>query len=204
MLRYLRSRLSVPIALTLIASSFLLASCGSTPASSFYVLSPIVDLGVEGRAEVIFKVGLAPIALPAEVDRSQMVFSVSTNERRVSEFTRWASPLSDNITQVIERNLETTLRQASIYRQPARYLPPLDYVVSIEILEFDSKIESECSLLARFHIADRNSQWIASESVSASSTSKTEGPAGVAEAMSKNLASLSTAIAESLQAAHSR
>ena len=204
MLDNFRSKLSAYIAFALVASSVSLAGCGSTPASNFYVLSPRVDPEVEGRAEALFKVGLAPILLPSVVDRSQMIFSVSTNERQVSEFTRWASPLSDNITRVIEQNLESSLGQASVYRQPARFSPPLDYLVSLEILEFDSKIDSACSLRARFHIADRNSQWITSETISASSSSKTEGPAGVAEAMSTNIATLSAAIESSLRAAHAR
>jgi len=200
----LRLRLSSHVALTLMAASVSLASCGSTPPSSFYVLSPFAASGAEGRAEAEFRVGLAPITLPTEVDRSQMVFSVSANERQVSEFTRWASPLADNISRVVEQNLETALGQGTVYRQPARYSPPLDYLLSLEILEFDSNIESECSLLARFHIANRNSEWISSESVAASSPSKTEGPAGVAEAMSTNLATLSAAISKSLRAAHAR
>ena len=189
-----------PLALLFLASA-ILAGCGSTPTSEFFVLTP--RLGAEDQLAVpLFKVGLQPIVLPAEVNRAQMIFNVAPHQRHVAEFTRWASPLADNITRVIEQNLEGSLGRSSVYRHPARLSPPLDYLLLIEILQFDSKIDGPCELRARFHLAGPTGKWITSETFRSSSEGQSGGPAGVAEAMSKNLGQLSDAIAARARASH--
>ncbi len=196
------SRFSCSPAPLLFLAIATLAGCGSTPASEFFVLTPRLDAADQLTAPLC-RVGLQPIELPAEVNRAQMVFNVAAHQRHISEFTRWASPLEDNITRVLELNLEGSLGPSSIFRQPARLLPPLDYLLLIEILEFDSKVGGPCELRARFHLAGPSGAWLASESFQSSATGESDGPAGVAEAMSENLSRLSEAIAQSVLASHS-
>jgi len=77
------------------------AGCASSsPASRFYVLSPAT-----ATASVGVRVSVAPVSVPALVDRPQLVVMTNANEVRIDEFNRWASPLQDNLSRVIAGNL---------------------------------------------------------------------------------------------------
>lgn len=188
----------LPTVLGVVLPCLLLFACGSTtPTSRFYVLSPTGQppAGVVGRSVIV---GVEPVRLPAAVDRSQMLTYVSTNQRQLAELDRWAEPLGENMTRVIGQNLEARLGPASVYSLPSRFAPPLDYVVSIEVLEFDAVFGGACSLRARIHLVDGQGRWVASRLVHAVASGSSDGAAGVAEAMSSNLDTLCDTIVELL------
>jgi uncharacterized lipoprotein YmbA len=176
----------------------LLTACGTTPASRFYVLIPTLEAETTATSPSM-TLGLQPVKLPASVDRSQMVSSISSHQRQLSELDRWAEPLHENVTRVIGQNLEARLGPASVYPLPHRAAPEFQSVVSIEILEFDAVVDGQCSIVARFHIVDGSGLWKTSQLVHAASSGRSGGAAGVAEAMSANLASLCDAIVDRLR-----
>jgi uncharacterized lipoprotein YmbA len=117
----------------LLAAS-LLAACASSPPSHFYTLSgaPAPTTQAAGPS-----ITVGPVAIPAVVDRPEIVVAMGDNEVWIDEFNRWAAPLGDGIALATSENLAgmlaaprvTTLTLAS---------GAADYAVTIEVQRFDS------------------------------------------------------------------
>ncbi len=189
------------VALCALAPSLILPACGSTPNSRFYVLTP-ADRSPSGDTPTM-KVGVQRVILPASVDRSQMLMSLSANQRSISELDRWAGSLGEDMKRVIGQNLEARLGATSVYQYPTLFaLPTLDYIVIIEVLELQATPDGNCRLIAKFHVTDGSNHWITSRHVdinTADTEGRSEGAAGVAESLSTSLDDLSGMIAATLQ-----
>jgi uncharacterized lipoprotein YmbA len=124
--------LAVGAALTLAA----LAGCASSPPSRFYTLSSTAPPAAASTAAVSIVVG--PVAIPAVVDRPQIVVTVGENEIRLDEFNRWASPLAEALALAVAENLGSLLQtpRVMLLTQTAGAIP--DYRVAIEVQRFET------------------------------------------------------------------
>ena len=68
-----------------------LAGCASSPASSFYILSPLPE--AKARQETLVEggvsLGIGPVTLPDYLDRPQRVSGLGTQRIEVDEYQRW-------------------------------------------------------------------------------------------------------------------
>ncbi len=176
--------------------SLLLTACATDP-SRFYVLSSGAE-EIQGAESAAFLVGLHPVDLPSEVDRSQMVFTVAPHQRQIAEFDRWAGSLKEHVTRVVRDGLEAHLGANSVFTLPRRSSPPLDYNLRIEVMDIDAILEDRCALRAQFHISDASGIWLASHSFRTVSESPSESADGIAAALSDNLQTLNEFIAMTL------
>ena len=78
------------------------AGCSSTPPARFYTLS---STSTPAAASSELSVAVGPVAVPAAVDRPQIVVSLGPNRVWLDEFNRWAAPLQDDIARVVAKNL---------------------------------------------------------------------------------------------------
>ena len=83
-----------------------LMGCGSTPPSRFYTLSAASGTAA-GSSKLSVLVG--PVAVPALVDRPQIVVDAGANQVRLDDFNRWAAPLQSAIARVVADNLVAML-----------------------------------------------------------------------------------------------
>ncbi|GJM23329.1 MAG: hypothetical protein DHS20C15_32440 [Planctomycetota bacterium] len=187
--------------LALACAALLVAACGSTAPSRFYVLTPTAGSEL-GASSALGAVALAPVVLPRSVDRSQIVTRRASNEVSLAEFARWAEPLEENVARVIEQNLEARLGESSVFDSDSRWGPDAAFIVAVVVQEFDAVIDGACTLVARLHVSDGAGTWLATRSVRAQNTSSESGAAGVAQAMSANLHELSERIVATLQELH--
>ena len=67
------------------------AGCGTTATSRFYTLDSTTTASDGPPVRVAVLVG--PVAVPASVDRPEMVVQVAPNQVDIDEFNRWAAPL---------------------------------------------------------------------------------------------------------------
>jgi uncharacterized lipoprotein YmbA len=127
----------------LIAALFTVAAIAAgcaTPPPHFYTLSPaatqaaIPAAGAGSRLAVV----VGPVSVPAVVDIPQIVVSSGSNQVMIDEYNRWASPLQDNIANVVAENLVTMLGtpRVSIFQQSLS--ADADYRVAIEVQSFES------------------------------------------------------------------
>jgi len=89
-------------------SATLLAACGSSPKSAFYLLGPDAALIRDGPAVPVHVV-VGPVTIPDLVDRPQIVTRLNPNEVAVNEFARWAAPLKSDIARAIAADVGTLL-----------------------------------------------------------------------------------------------
>ena len=111
------------------------AGCSSTPPAHFYTLSP-TSTQVAAASELSVAVG--PVAVPAAVDRPQIVVSLGPNSVWLDEFNRWAAPLQDDIARVVAENLVAMLGTPRVARASQTVSAGFSYRAVIGVESFES------------------------------------------------------------------
>ena len=138
-----------PIALGLA----LLAGCSSSQPTQFYTLSALVsDSRPDERSTI--RLGVGPIALPAYLDRPQVVTRSGNSRMTVADFHQWAEPLETSFQRVLKENLSSRLGTDDVVMLPSRRGLPLDHQVEIDVTRFDADQTGEVVLDARWLIFD--------------------------------------------------
>ena len=122
-------------ALTIYSALVLATGCTSTPPSRFYTLSAAT--GPAASASNV-SVAVGPVSVPADVDRPQIVVTTGSNEVKLDEFNRWASPLQNGIARVVAENLVMMLGTPRVTLYPQTLSADADYRAAIEVQSFAS------------------------------------------------------------------
>ncbi len=140
----------------------LLSACLSTP-TQFYVLEPLNEPPSSPTvAEKKRQIGIGPVSIPALLERKQIVTRLPDNSVKIAEFNQWASPLKDNITQVLTNNL-TTLQAGDLIRAyPWSAYGAVDYRIIIDIIRFDTRPEQSVNLEANWAIMNEKNHTLIS------------------------------------------
>jgi uncharacterized lipoprotein YmbA len=142
------SRITVP---ALGIFFMILAGCGTTQPSKFYLLSPeSAAAGEKQNGSEGMALGIGPIAFPNYLDRPQMVIRTSPNGMRLAEFERWAEPLKDNFERALMQNLSHLLSTNRMTRFLGQVKIPLDYRVALEVVRFEGEPGGKVVLEARW------------------------------------------------------
>jgi len=142
--------------ITIIGVLFIiLAGCGTTEPSRFYLLSPgqFPDSAVKDINESL-TLGIGPVDLPEYLDRPQIVTMKDPNSLVISDFDRWAEPLKHNITRVLADDLSTLLVTDQIFFFPWRGSAPVDYQITVDVIRFEKGNDGRVTLSARWSISN--------------------------------------------------
>jgi uncharacterized lipoprotein YmbA len=185
--------------LTILVGVMLLTACGRTPPAKFYSLQPTIvsSAGKSMPRDVALAVG--PVAIPADIDRAEIVTRDAGNEVSFSEYHRWAGPLKPSIASVIAQNIATLLDTERVTPFTRENIFQPTHRVVININRYDSQPAKEFLLKATWSIKDLNGNKlllirnsIIAESLASSAYEK------LVAAQSKALAALSQQIAAGL------
>ncbi len=145
---------------SLLAGPALIAGCASSPASSFYILSPLPEAKVRQGTLVEGKIslGIGPIALPDYMDRPQMVSGVGAQRIEVDEYQRWGGSLRADIANTLGENLAHLLGTSRVVIMPAEVKLPVQYRLVVNILRFDADNQGQALLKVRWAIIDPNAE----------------------------------------------
>jgi uncharacterized lipoprotein YmbA len=118
----------------------MLAACGSSPPTRFYTLNEIAPAAAPGAlSSAAVPVRVELMAIPAELDRLELVSHRDPNRVRVADSDRWAAPLDEQIRRVLSDDLAARLPPNAVAdaneantREPRRTLS-----VSIAVFEAD-------------------------------------------------------------------
>ncbi|NPT43034.1 hypothetical protein GNZ12_17280 [Paraburkholderia sp. 1N] len=121
-----------------------LAGCATSPASSFYTLSPVQAVGQPQRADPIL-IAIDPVTVPELVDRPQIVSRLDANRVSIDEFARWAEPLKRQISRVLAADLAQRIPGAIVSSYPQR-VDENAYRVSVDVQSFDSSADGTVML----------------------------------------------------------
>lgn len=144
--------------LCLLYMILLLAGCGAkSPSVSYYSLNSIKpeSLSAESSKKMDIALGIGPVSVPAYLKKSQITTRVAgTSQYQFDEFHRWAGIIEDDIASAIGNNLGVLLGSHQIAYFPwLHYFKP-DYRVAIQIIQFDSDLNDDAALKARWVISD--------------------------------------------------
>lgn len=140
----------------------LLTAC-ATPPTQFYQLEatspPIVTSTTTAKKMLI---GIGPLSLPALVDRKQIVTRGANNAIQLAEFHQWATPLQDNVLNVLSKNIAAQQSNAIVRSYPWSVYGEMDYRVIIDISRFDSQLGKSANLEASWAIMSEKNHTIIS------------------------------------------
>lgn len=154
-------------AIYLITVLFLLSSCfsGRTKPSNFYNIVSIENENIKIRGTNKSIVGIELVSIPGYLDRPEIVtIKGNSTELAISDFNRWAEPLSSSIQRTIANNLSMytknlTIRPINLYRKT------FDYTIAIYIIRFEGKFSDKVYLDAWYSIYNKNGVNISNERI---------------------------------------
>ncbi|TAN65686.1 MAG: membrane integrity-associated transporter subunit PqiC [Methylobacter sp.] len=145
-----------------VSASTLLSACMSTP-TQFYVLEPLSEPPhSSSTADKKRQIGVGPVSIPALLERKQIVTRLPDNSVKIAEFHQWASPLKDNVSQVLTRNLATLQTGDLVRAYPWSAYGAVDYRIIIDIIRFDTRPEQSVNLEADWAIMNEKNHTLLS------------------------------------------
>ncbi|SAK44245.1 lipoprotein [Caballeronia fortuita] len=125
-----------------LGAAAMLAACAS-PTSRFYTLGGSGGGGGGGEARAVpsapasFYIELAPIDMPQQVAKNQLVVQTSPAQVRVLEEERWASLPGDEVRRALSADLTQQLGAIDVYGTPHPESVPV-YRVKVNVQRFES------------------------------------------------------------------
>ena len=106
-----------------------LTGCSSPQPYRYYTLqshAPVIGSGVVGSGivgsgivdSIKGSVGIAPVKIPAWMDRTSLTYSDGAFQLHMAAQDRWGEPLGDAVTRVVTQNLQRLNPQADIFHGP--------------------------------------------------------------------------------------
>lgn len=149
----------------------LLSSC-ATPTTEFYTLKPINNLAYKhsSKTKPKYRLGIGPVTLTPLVDRSQIVTLMAGNTVQIAEFQQWASPVKDNISEVLAINLALlSFDDLGVLSYPWSIQGVVDYRLLVDIRRFDTGPTNVANLTMNWTLMSENTHsTIASDRISLS------------------------------------
>jgi uncharacterized lipoprotein YmbA len=174
--------------------------CGSTQPSHFYLLRALSPANVETKP-FSQSLGVGPITFPQYLNRPQIVTMASAHEVELAEFHKWAEPLQENATNVLQENLSVLLSTDRIVQYPWKRSNLPDYKLSLEVMQFDGTKSQEAVLKVRWTLmGDKGKSVLQRKTSQFSEMLRGSEYEDLVEAMSRMLASLSQEIADAIHA----
>jgi uncharacterized protein len=124
--------------LSILSAAGLMAACASSPTSNFYTLAGPTGAGAQlASSSVPFYFELAPVDMPQQVAKNQLVVQTSPAQVKVLEDERWASLPADEVRRALSADLTQRLGSIDVYGTAA---PPSAtvYRVKVSVQRFES------------------------------------------------------------------
>ena len=180
----------------------LLAGCGVTKPSRFYILTPVEDSSAPAMTAPGPALGIGPVTFPAYLDRPEIVHRSGDNQLHFEGSHRWAEPLKTTFSRALAENLSIMLPTDRTSMYPWLRSTRLDYQVTVDVVRFDADAGGTVTLVAGWELIRADDSTV----VDRNKTTYTEAagafdyPAIVA-AQSHAVEQLSRDIADSIQRA---
>src|SRR3546814_9172147 len=103
---------------------------GTTPPSTFYLLSPIATPAppsANPNRQITILIG--PVTLPKHLDRAEVVTFATPNRLQLAELDRWAEPLDENVARVLGENVSRLVPRSEEHTSELQSLMRISYAV---------------------------------------------------------------------------
>jgi uncharacterized protein len=132
-MRLVRAVSSIAAACALLA----LGACSSAPEARFYTLGSDARTQPAAASPASFYVEVAPVDMPSQVAKNQLVVQTSAAQVRVLEDDRWASLPADEVRRALSSDLTRGLGTMDVYNAP-RPKSAAVYRVKVNVQRFES------------------------------------------------------------------
>ena len=132
----------------------LVAACGSSPKTEFYMLSADQGSAVQANTSQGPAVGVWTVILPEMLDRSEIVTRENQYKIQIADFSWWAGALDQNITLMIAVQLSEHLQSNRVVTSPWPSFVKNDYQVIILVSRFDGELGGEVVLKGLWQILE--------------------------------------------------
>lgn len=180
-----------------------LTACASKPASHYYSLTPQTPAPTADAGEAAgFAISVQPVAIPAQVDRPQIVLTdPASTQVMLLNNSLWSGPLDEAIRNTLARDLSDKLGTIDI---PVAGAPPGQafWKVSLLVQRFESVYGQRAVLEATWRLSPVNlaqGKPLACRAVLSAQVG--EGMSALVAGHQQNLLDLSAIIAAQLQGA---
>lgn len=123
------------ISLTAVLLVSLLASCGTTPPSNYYILRAHA---LPPSSSSSMSIGIGPIRVPEYLQTNVLATSQGGNRLDFVKENRWAEPLEAGINRVLSLNLAGLLQTQDVHSYPWNPRLPPDYALKVQVLELEA------------------------------------------------------------------
>ena len=179
-------------------AALVVAGCAGSPASRFYTLAaPVPPEPAPARG---LAVTVGPVAIPAVVDRPEIVVTVGANEVWPDEYNRWAGPLADAVGLALVGHLTVLLPSPQVTLLAQSAGGPSDLRVAVEVQRFDSVPGSHALVDAVFTVRDTASGRVHAGRTTAREPTADKSYDALAAAHSRAVARLARDIAGAVSA----
>jgi hypothetical protein len=141
-------------------TALMLAGCGASDHSRFYVLTEHPALVARATAAApTTTIALGAVKLPAALDRPHMARRLNSDEISYSEYDRWAGPLDEMFRRVLIADLEGRLPPSMILidNNPTS---PASLTIAVDVLRFDADATGQVTIKARWEMLDRSGSLV--------------------------------------------
>ena len=179
----------------------LLAGCSGSAPVHFYTLAqpapatPPAPAPAVGRGPTI---GIGPVTLPRYLERIHIVTRGDT-EMEVSEYDRWAEPLSASVPRLLAADMATMLGTERIVMFPWFVDTTIDRQVIVDVLRFEGTIKGEVVLDARWRVLGPARQELVLQHSVVREMAGASGYPAVVAAMRRAVGVLSREIADAIK-----
>ena len=139
------------------------------------------------------------VTVPEYLDRLDIVERTGSNELKPNYQAQWGESLSVTATRSVAENLLSLLPEDDVLVLPARNAGQVDYQVTLDLSRFESGADGEFVLAGRWSVADQDGKERASGRILHAEQARSGDYAGMAAAMSRNLATASAEIAAAVR-----
>ena len=133
----------------------LLTGCASSPSARRYVFAPKDGWrAVATRDAMIseYSVRLAPVRMPAYLDRPQIVTRVNDAEIKIDQFHRWGIPLDVTVAEILSASIGRAIPEAFVDVLPSRASAHPGYQIRVDVVRLDGVLGGEVELIAQWQI----------------------------------------------------
>jgi uncharacterized lipoprotein YmbA len=150
---------TAPTFVALLSIAAIVVGCGETKPSKFYSLSSMVQNqpGATPTSQTSeASIGVGPVELPKYLDRPTIVSFATPNRVDISEYERWAEPLSDNFTRTLAENLSALLGASRVDTYPFMPGAPrlFDRQVLVDVSQFRQVPDNKVELRAAWRVVE--------------------------------------------------
>ena len=140
--------------LTMVVGVMMLTACGRTPPAEFYSLQPVELSSPVGTMPPNVALAVGPVAVPADIDRTEIVTRDAGNQVSLSQYHRWAAPLQQSIASVLAQNIGNLLGTERITPFTRENIFRPTHRIVININRYDSRLSKEFLLNATWSIKE--------------------------------------------------